>query len=133
MSCVQIVGSAPGFPHGIIDPIEEIAALALQFGICTHVDLCLGGFVLPFAQKLGYPIPAFDFQVPGVTSISVDVHKYGLAPKGTSTVLYRNHELRQVCTLLFRTLICSCPDLLFELTTEAVHLLAFSLHPFIVG
>ncbi|KAH8946734.1 hypothetical protein BDL97_11G001400 [Sphagnum fallax] len=92
---IMIVGSAPGFPHGIIDPIEEIAALALQFGICMHVDLCLGGFVLPFAQKLGYPIPPFDFQVPGVTSISVDVHKYGLAPKGTSTVLYRNHELRQ--------------------------------------
>jgi hypothetical protein len=112
--------------------------LALQFGICTHVDLCLGGFVLPFAQKLGYPIPAFDFQVPGVTSISVDVHKYGLAPKGTSTVLYRNHELRQVCALLFSielflTVICSSPDLLFELTTEAVRLLAFSLHPLIVG
>ncbi len=85
-----------------------------------------------------YPIPPFDFQVPGVTSISVDVHKYGLAPKGTSTVLYRNHELRQVCALLFSielflTVICSSPDLLFELTTEAVRLLAFSLHPLIVG
>ncbi|CAM6002199.1 unnamed protein product [Sphagnum balticum] len=95
---IMIVGSSPGFPHGVIDPIEEIAALALKFGICVHVDLCLGGFILPFARKLGYPIPPFDFQVPGVTSISVDVHKYGLGPKGTSVVLYRNHELRQVLT-----------------------------------
>ncbi|KAH0915997.1 hypothetical protein HID58_030443 [Brassica napus] len=91
----MIVGSAPGFPHGIIDPIEELGQLALSYGICFHVDLCLGGFVLPFARKLGYQIPAFDFSVQGVTSISIDVHKYGLAPKGTSTVLYRNHEIRK--------------------------------------
>ncbi|XP_010549296.1 PREDICTED: sphingosine-1-phosphate lyase [Tarenaya hassleriana] len=92
---IMIVGSAPGFPHGIIDPIEELGQLALSYGICFHVDLCLGGFVLPFARKLGYPIPGFDFSVQGVTSISVDVHKYGLAPKGTSVVLYRNHEIRK--------------------------------------
>ncbi|KAK6930789.1 Pyridoxal phosphate-dependent decarboxylase [Dillenia turbinata] len=92
---ILIVGSAPGFPHGIIDPIEELGALASRFGICCHVDLCLGGFVLPFARKLGYPIPPFDFSVQGVTSISADVHKYGLAPKGTSIVLYRNHEIRK--------------------------------------
>ncbi|XP_043723229.1 sphingosine-1-phosphate lyase-like [Telopea speciosissima] len=92
---ILIVGSAPGFPHGIIDPIEELGELASSFGICFHVDLCLGGFVLPFARKLGYPIPPFDFCVEGVTSISVDVHKYGLAPKGTSIVLYRNHEIRK--------------------------------------
>ncbi|XP_026385435.1 sphingosine-1-phosphate lyase-like isoform X1 [Papaver somniferum] len=92
---ILIVGSAPGFPHGIIDPIEELGELASSMGICLHVDLCLGGFVLPFARKLGYPIPPFDFSVEGVTSISVDVHKYGLAPKGTSTVLYRNHEIRK--------------------------------------
>ncbi|CAA7015673.1 unnamed protein product [Microthlaspi erraticum] len=92
---IMIVGSAPGFPHGIIDPIEELGQLALSYGICFHVDLCLGGFVLPFARKLGYQIPAFDFTVQGITSISVDVHKYGLAPKGTSTVLYRNHEIRK--------------------------------------
>ncbi|KAJ4879859.1 Sphingosine-1-phosphate lyase [Raphanus sativus] len=92
---IMIVGSAPGFPHGIIDPIEELGQLAFSYGICFHVDLCLGGFVLPFARKLGYQIPAFDFSVKGVTSISVDVHKYGLAPKGTSTVLYRNHEIRK--------------------------------------
>lgn len=92
---ILIVGSAPGFPHGIIDPIEELGELALSYRICLHVDLCLGGFVLPFARKLGYPIPPFDFSVQGVTSISADVHKYGLAPKGTSIVLYRNHEIRK--------------------------------------
>ncbi|XP_068486029.1 sphingosine-1-phosphate lyase isoform X1 [Phaseolus vulgaris] len=92
---ILIVGSAPGFPHGIIDPIEELGHLASSFGICFHVDLCLGGFVLPFARELGYPIPPFDFSVKGVSSISVDVHKYGLAPKGTSVVLYRNHEIRK--------------------------------------
>ncbi|KAJ7563667.1 hypothetical protein O6H91_03G119900 [Diphasiastrum complanatum] len=92
---ILIVGSAPGFPHGIIDPIEELGAFAQRRGICFHVDLCLGGFVLPFAHKLGYAIPPFDFKVPGVTSISADVHKYGLAPKGTSIVLYRSRKLRQ--------------------------------------
>eukprot|EP00252_Welwitschia_mirabilis_P012007 TRINITY_DN26700_c0_g1_i1.p1 TRINITY_DN26700_c0_g1~~TRINITY_DN26700_c0_g1_i1.p1 ORF type:complete len:555 (-),score=96.70 TRINITY_DN26700_c0_g1_i1:201-1865(-) len=92
---IMIVGSAPGFPHGIIDPIEELGNMASHYGICFHVDLCLGGFVLPFARKLGYQIPPFDFTVWGVTSISVDVHKYGLGPKGTSVVLYRNHELRK--------------------------------------
>ncbi|XP_027099874.1 sphingosine-1-phosphate lyase-like isoform X1 [Coffea arabica] len=92
---IMIVGSAPGFPHGIIDPIEELGDLASSFGICLHVDLCLGGFVLPFARKLGYPVPPCDFSVQGVTSISVDVHKYGLAPKGTSIVLYRNHDIRK--------------------------------------
>ncbi|KAK6241827.1 hypothetical protein SCA6_007216 [Theobroma cacao] len=92
---MQIVGSAPGFPHGIIDPIEELGKLAYSYGVCFHVDLCLGGFVLPFAHKLGYPIPSFDFTVMGVTSISVDVHKYGLAPKGTSVVLYRDHDIRK--------------------------------------
>ncbi|KAK8497821.1 hypothetical protein V6N12_018733 [Hibiscus sabdariffa] len=64
------------------------------YGICFHFDLCLGGFVLPFARKLGYPIPPFDFTVKGVTSVSINVHKYGLAPKG-SVVLYRNREIRK--------------------------------------
>ncbi|KAH9772501.1 Sphingosine-1-phosphate lyase [Citrus sinensis] len=90
---ILIVGSAPGFPHGIIDPIQELGELALSHGTCLHVDLCLGGFVLPFAKKLGYPIPPFDFSVQGVTSISVDVHKYGLAPKGTSVVGLENYPL----------------------------------------
>ncbi|KAL3500995.1 hypothetical protein ACH5RR_035444 [Cinchona calisaya] len=92
---IMLVGSAPGFPHGIIDPIEELGELACSYGICLHVDLCLGGFVLPFARKLGYPVPPYDFSVQGVTSISVDVHKYGLAPKGTSVVLYRNRHIRK--------------------------------------
>ncbi|KAL2329656.1 hypothetical protein Fmac_017237 [Flemingia macrophylla] len=98
---ILIVGSAPGFPHGIIDPIEELGHLASSFGICFHVDLCLGGFVLPFTRELGYDIPPFDFSVEGVSSISVDVHKYGLAPKGTSVVLYRNHEIRKLITNVF--------------------------------
>ncbi|RDX92817.1 Sphingosine-1-phosphate lyase, partial [Mucuna pruriens] len=97
---IMIVGSAPGYPHGIIDPIEELGHLASSFGICFHVDLCLGGFVLPFARELGYHIPPFDFSVKGVSSISVDVHKYGLAPKGTSVVLYRNHEIRKTVGLV---------------------------------
>lgn len=92
---IMIVGSAPGFPHGIVDPIEELGELAYSFGVCLHVDLCLGGFVLPFARKLGYPVPPYDFSVKGVTSISADVHKYGLGPKGTSVVLYRNHDIRK--------------------------------------
>eukprot|EP00897_Mesotaenium_endlicherianum_P009900 jgi/Mesen1/8939/ME000552S08445 len=92
---IMIVGSAPGFPHGVIDPIEELGRLALRRGVCLHVDLCLGGFVLPFAAKLGYAIPPFDFRVAGVTSVSADVHKYGLGPKGSSVVLYRHHALRR--------------------------------------
>ncbi|KAI8547571.1 hypothetical protein RHMOL_Rhmol07G0206500 [Rhododendron molle] len=100
---ILIIGSAPGFPHGIIDPIEELGELAFSSEICFHVDLCLGGFVLPFARKLGYPIPPFDFSVKGVTSISADVHKYGLAPKGTSIVLYRNHDIRKATAVLVRT------------------------------
>ncbi|PHT34268.1 Sphingosine-1-phosphate lyase [Capsicum baccatum] len=76
--------------------VMKLGDLASSYQICLHVDLCLGGFVLPFACKLGYPVPPFDFTVQGVTSISVDVHKYGLAPKGTSVVLYRNREIRKV-------------------------------------
>ncbi len=91
---IVIVGSAPSFPHGTIDPIEEMSTLALEAGIGFHTDACLGGFVLPWAEKLGVPIPSFDFRLPGVTSISVDTHKYGYAAKGSSVVLYRNRELR---------------------------------------
>jgi len=90
-----LVGSAPTFPHGAIDPIPEIAALALDRGVGCHVDACLGGFILPWAEKLGYPVPAYDFRLPGVTSMSADTHKYGYAAKGTSVVLYRGKELRQ--------------------------------------
>jgi sphinganine-1-phosphate aldolase len=92
---VVLVGSAPGYPHGVIDPIADLSALALARGIGFHVDACLGGFVLPFARLLGHPVPAFDFSLPGVTSMSADTHKYGYAAKGTSVVLYRGPELRR--------------------------------------
>ncbi|MCF6243073.1 MAG: pyridoxal-dependent decarboxylase, partial [Bacteroidales bacterium] len=91
---VVIAGSAPSFPHGIIDPIEEMSEIARKRKIGFHTDACLGGFVLPWAEKLGYEIPLFDFRLPGVTSMSADTHKYGYAAKGTSVVLYRNLNLR---------------------------------------
>ena len=91
---IVIVGSAPSFPHGAIDPIGELSELARLHDIGFHTDGCLGGFVLPWAEKLGYPVPPFDFRLPGVTSMSADTHKYGYAAKGTSVVLYRGQELR---------------------------------------
>jgi glutamate/tyrosine decarboxylase-like PLP-dependent enzyme len=91
---ICIVGSAPNFPHGIVDPINEMSEIARERGICFHVDACLGGFVLPWAEKLGYPVTEFDFRLPGVTSISADTHKFGYAAKGTSVILYRSTELR---------------------------------------
>ncbi len=89
-----VVGSAPCFPHGVIDPIEELSELARERGVGFHTDACLGGFLLPFAERLGYEVPAFDFRLPGVTSMSADTHKFGYAAKGTSVVLYRGDELR---------------------------------------
>jgi glutamate/tyrosine decarboxylase-like PLP-dependent enzyme len=90
-----VVGSAPTFPHGVIDPIPEIAALAAGRGAGCHVDACLGGFIVPWAERLGYPVPPFDFRLPGVTSMTADTHKYGYAAKGSSVVLYRGKDLRQ--------------------------------------
>lgn len=92
---IMLVGSAPSYPYGVMDPIEAIAALAQRKNLLCHVDACVGGFFLPFIKELGYPIPPFDFSVPGVTSMSADLHKYGYAPKGASVVLYRNHALRR--------------------------------------
>ncbi len=92
---VLLVGSAPSYPHGVVDPIRDLSALALQHDILLHVDSCIGGFMLPFARRLGYAIPEFDFNLPGVTSISADVHKYGYAAKGASVILYKNAELRK--------------------------------------
>ena len=92
---IALVGSAPSFPHGLIDPIPEMSALAHERGIGFHTDACLGGFIVPWAEKLGYPAPVIDFRLPGVTSISVDTHKYGYAAKGTSVVLYRHPGLRR--------------------------------------
>lgn len=91
---IVMIGSAPPFPHGIVDPIEELSELAREHGFGFHTDGCLGGFLLPWAEKLGYPVPGFDFRLPGVTSISADTHKYGYAAKGTSVVLYRDADLR---------------------------------------
>ncbi len=92
---ILVVGSAPQYPQGVVDPIHELASLARRRGILCHVDACVGGFMLPFVRDLGYPVPDFDFRVPGVTSMSVDLHKYGYAAKGASVVLYRDAELRK--------------------------------------
>ena len=91
---VVVAGSAPTFPHGMIDPIQELSELARERGVGFHTDACLGGFVLPWAERLGYPVPPFDFRLQGVTSMSADTHKYGYAAKGTSVVLYRGQKLR---------------------------------------
>lgn len=92
---VMIVGSAGNYGHGIIDPIEKLSELALKHNVGLHVDGCLGGFILAWAQPLGLDCPVFDFRLPGVTAISADTHKYGYSLKGTSTVLFSNEELRR--------------------------------------
>lgn len=92
---IMIVGSSPSYPHGVIDPIEDLAKLAKEKGILCHVDACVGGMYLPFAKKLGYDIPSFDFSVDGVTSMSCDFHKYGYAAKGASCVLHKDANLRR--------------------------------------
>lgn len=93
---VLIVGSAPNFPDGAIDPIEELSKLASKHRVGLHVDCCLGSFIVPFLEEAGFnDAPRFDFRVPGVTSISCDTHKYGFAPKGSSVVMFRSNELRR--------------------------------------
>jgi len=92
---IALVGSAANYAHGLIDPIEQLSDIALEHGIGLHVDGCLGGFILPWGERLGLEIPRFDFRVPGVTSMSADTHKYGYALKGTSVLLYRNSDLRR--------------------------------------
>ncbi len=89
---IMIVGSTPAFPHGVVDPIGAIATIAREHGLWCHVDACVGGFSLPFVARLGHPVPAFDFAVPGVTSISADLHKYGFTAKGASTISYVDAE-----------------------------------------
>jgi glutamate/tyrosine decarboxylase-like PLP-dependent enzyme len=91
---VAIIGSACNYGYGTVDPIEDLGRLALDRGVGLHVDGCLGGFILPFGQELGYDIPLFDFRVPGVTSISADTHKYGYSLKGTSALLFADKALR---------------------------------------
>ena len=95
---IMLYSSAPNYPQGVIDPIEALSNLAQSKGVGLHVDCCLGGFYLPFLRRLpahAATVPAFDFALPGVTSMSADTHKYGYATKGTSVVLYRSAELRQ--------------------------------------
>ena len=92
---ILLVGSAGNCPYGTIDPIKELSELALKHDIGMHVDGCLGGFILPYGEQLGYDIPVFDFRLPGVTSISADTHKYAYGPKGTSVVCYRDKSFRK--------------------------------------
>ncbi len=92
---VMMVGSAISYAHGVVDPIPELGALAEESGVWLHVDGCMGAFMLHFLQRLGVPIPDYDFRVPGVSSISMDYHKYAFAAKGASVVLYRNRDLRR--------------------------------------
>jgi sphinganine-1-phosphate aldolase len=87
-----IVASAFSYPHGVMDPVTELAALAREVGAGCHVDACIGGFVLPFLERLGRDVPPWDFRVEGVTAMSVDVHKYGYVPKGASVVLHRDDD-----------------------------------------
>ena len=91
---VVLVVSAPGFPHGLIDPVEEVAKLGLRYKVGVHVDCCLGGLLVPFMEEAGRTIPTVDFSVEGVTSISCDTHKYGYGPKGCSVIMYRSPQLR---------------------------------------
>ncbi len=92
---VLIVGSAPSYAHGVVDPITEIAAIAQKHDLFCHVDACVGGFYLPFAKEMGFDIPDFDFTVPGVTSMSMDLHKFGYAAKGASIIMYRDGDLKK--------------------------------------
>ena len=93
-STIMLVGSAPSFPYGLIDPIAELSALAMDRQVWLHVDACVGGYIAPFVRLNGAPIPDFDFVLPGVLSMSADLHKYGYCAKGASTVFYRTEALR---------------------------------------
>jgi sphinganine-1-phosphate aldolase len=96
-----VVGSAPQYPQGVIDDIPALADLAAAIGASMHVDACMGGFVLPFMERNGEQVPPWDFRVPGVTTLSADVHKLGYAPKGASVILHRTKELRRYQTFVF--------------------------------
>ncbi|XP_041485178.1 sphingosine-1-phosphate lyase 1-like [Lytechinus variegatus] len=93
-TCMLVV-SGPSFPHGIIDPISEVARLGVKYNIPVHIDMCMGGFLYPFLRLGGHDIPPADFSVAGITSISADLHKYGKAPKGSSVVMYSEQKYRQ--------------------------------------
>ena len=97
---VLIVGSAPQYPQGVVDPIVDLAAIARERNINCHVDACMGGVTLTFLERLGENIPLWDFRVDGVTSISVDLHKYGYTSKGASVIMHRNRQLRSYQTFV---------------------------------
>ncbi|MEV4803902.1 aspartate aminotransferase family protein [Nonomuraea sp. NPDC049421] len=92
---VLVVVSAPSYPQGVIDPVEEVAALAAAAGVPCHVDACVGGWLLPWLREAGAAMPAFDLSVPGVTSLSCDLHKFGYAPKGASVLLFADPAMRR--------------------------------------
>lgn len=92
---ILLVASAPSYSQGVIDPIREIGSIAQKHNLLFHVDACVGGIHLSFMRQLGYDVPDFDFTVPGVTSISTDLHKYGYAAKGCSAIMYRSKDLRR--------------------------------------
>lgn len=92
---IMLLASAPNFPFGTFDPIAHLAAIAEKMNLWLHVDACWGGFLSPFAERLGYPIPVWDFRIPGVTSLSADIHKFGYSAKGASIVIYRSADVQQ--------------------------------------
>lgn len=92
---IMLVGSAPSFPYGLIDPIAQLSSLAMERNLWLHVDACVGGYIAPFVRMNGADVPAFDFELPGVRSMSADLHKYGYCAKGASTVLYRDESLHR--------------------------------------
>jgi len=98
---IAIVGSAPCFPYGVVDPIDAFGRIAQDNNLWLHVDACVGGYCLPFIAQLGHPVPPFDFAVPGVISMSADLHKYAFSAKGASTVLYRDSEFEQYQPFVF--------------------------------
>lgn len=92
---IGLIASAPNWPYGMVDPIPEIAAIALRRGLWMHVDACVGGYILPFAKKAGFRLPDFDLSVPGVCSLSADLHKYGYVPKPCSTILWQSESYQR--------------------------------------
>jgi glutamate/tyrosine decarboxylase-like PLP-dependent enzyme len=99
---VMIVGSAPNFPYGLIDPIDALSDMVIARGLWLHVDACVGGYIAPFVRMNGADIPPFDFELPGVRSMSADLHKYGYCAKGASTVFFRSAELMKFMTFDFK-------------------------------
>jgi sphinganine-1-phosphate aldolase len=93
---IIVYGSAGTYPHGLIDPIDDLSELVIERGVPLHVDGCLGGLILCWGPELGIDVPPFDFRLPGVTSLSADTHKYGFGLKGSSVLLYRTPELRRL-------------------------------------